>query len=172
MSMLLGSHDRTSVYLSTQLDSSEKSPKTDFDTSVEVLIANLKRSLKGAETAQAAEEIWSKWIEEEDLKASKVLETKGKSANLPESFVRQVISTIFEACLTRRTVGEPQSQEVKVSRTGVYASRIVRDLVARKVVNDSMWHGGVVAGGLLPCGDWVGLFFFRTLRNAIMHQIN
>lgn len=144
MSSLLGVQQSTSTYLS------QDSKHADTAGNVAKLLKDLSKAIKGATTVGPAEKVWADWIAVED--------TKKKSGNgpiLPESAVKQIVHLVFSSALTTKAASDEAGGEVETAITGVYARKIIQDLLSRRLVSDGMWTGGVVAGGLLPVKDWV-----------------
>ncbi|WVQ98874.1 hypothetical protein IAU59_006005 [Kwoniella sp. CBS 9459] len=159
MSMLLGTKDKTETYLShsaSPIESSSEGSKSRSTLEVEKkqddFIAQLSSSLKKNDISAATQQ----WAQ------ISVSET-----TVTEIFVKRILSTIFASALT-----EEGKLKASSPSGGGYAAEIVRDLVKRGLVVDSMWKGGVVVDGLLPCGEWetilIALKSMRTIPSSAL----
>ncbi|KAK4686673.1 hypothetical protein P7C73_g3446, partial [Tremellales sp. Uapishka_1] len=160
LNMLLGTQEKTSIYLSSK-QNGEVAPQYPFgygesgDNIIEALQSGLK-----AGNVETTEDAWLRWLHDEDAKAVKLASKKSAQANLPEVFVKKILDTVFFAALPGASNDDDAPSR---KMTGIYAMRVVRSLMNRRIVSDSMWKGGVVAGGLLPCKDWENIT--RCLKN-------
>ncbi|KAK8869661.1 hypothetical protein IAR55_000229 [Kwoniella newhampshirensis] len=131
MSMLLGTHAKSKTYLSAGLAENGKPEIRSASKKAEdEIIARVATSLKQHDVA-STEKIWTEWIVKQD------------SSVLSEKFVRRLIEMILSSAL------DEEGKQI-----GSYPGSVVRDLVKRGVVSDSMWKEGFVIDGLLPLGDW------------------
>ena len=150
MNTILGRQAITSEYLCLDVPGSSAPPL--LSRSIDELIRKLDTSLKGSEPLPRVEGIWKAWLTIQELGLLKrKLDIREV---LFEASVRNLLRVVFEAALTPvEKNGADESSRIRTTRR--YASRVVKDLLSRKVVTDTMWPGGVVAGALLPLGDWV-----------------
>jgi hypothetical protein len=136
LNALLGSQARTEEYISLPSASQAANGSIDRDEDVrEKCIAEIETALSKGDTKAATARL-------NDLLSDQY-------ATLPGSFVKKLIKLVFETALPELK-GEGESK-----KRGPYASKIVSTLLARRLVNDEMINGGVVAAGLIPLGDWV-----------------
>ncbi|WWC89874.1 uncharacterized protein L201_004802 [Kwoniella dendrophila CBS 6074] len=152
ISMLLNTKEKTQIYLSSNQDQNDNgNEKVSVEKEQDEIINKI-----------------SSLIQKNDLKtAEKTLQnfiSVTASTNITESFVRKVISTVFSIAL---------NDEGKVK--GSYASGIIKYLVERDLVNDSMWKDSLVGMGLLPCGDWDTIIAclqkFRTIPSSTLVKL-
>jgi hypothetical protein len=131
MNLLLGTQGITSQYLTLAKTATVKSPE-------DILIQDLQNALATDHTK--ADTIWSNWMAKRNVKSP-----------LAESTIKRILSVIFSSALK-----EEEVDGVKVvKKAGPYAGEIIRDLVVKGWVNNSMYPGGVVEAGLIPANDLV-----------------
>ncbi|WWD01231.1 hypothetical protein V866_008173 [Kwoniella sp. B9012] len=148
MGSLLGTKDKTQMYLST---SAAITYKTDGQGEEEKVIKKVSESIKKNQPSQA----------ENTLEG---FLSKGDSTSISESFVRKIVKIVFS---------EANNDEGKCK--GTYSPGIIRLLLERGLVNDSMWKGSLVGEGLLPCGDWDNIIMclksFRTISSLTLVKL-
>lgn len=149
MNMLLGRQAVTKEYFAVQNSGTLTSATAG---SCDDLVPILKNSLSGSEPIGQIEHRWKSTIVAQESALRKVgMDTTGL---FPEAALAKTLGAIFGAALD--IIESDELDEIRRMRpTGRYASQIVKYLLLRNVVSDSMWPGGVVAAALLPCGDWV-----------------
>ncbi|WWD09977.1 hypothetical protein V865_008109 [Kwoniella europaea PYCC6329] len=148
MGSLLGTKDKTQMYLST---SAAITYKSDGQGEEEKVIKKVSESIKKNQPSQA----------EHTLKGYL---SKGDSTSISESFVRKIVKIVFSEAI---------NDEGKCK--GTYSPGIIRLLLERGLVNDSMWKGSLVGQGLLPCGDWDNIIMcfknFRTISSLTLVKL-
>ncbi|KIR28839.1 hypothetical protein I309_02334 [Cryptococcus deuterogattii LA55] len=132
MGLLLGSKARTGEYLEVE-GAEKKQGKSELEKRQDRVLEGLEKALKNKDVA-GAQKAWKDWVAKESDAAEGVFSDK---------FVRKVVNVVFGAALNED--GKPKN---------VYAGEVLKDLVSRRVISDSMWKEGVVVDGLLPLGDW------------------
>lgn len=133
MGLLLGSKARTGEYLEVE-GAEKKQGKSELEKRQDRVLEGLEKALKNKDVA-GAQKAWKDWVAKESDAAEGVFSDK---------FVRKVVNVVFGAALNED--GKPKN---------VYAGEVLKDLVSRRVISDSMWKEGVVVDGLLPLDDWV-----------------
>ena len=154
MNVLLGRQAITSEYLS--LDGPENTSAPTGDRDCDEWIPKFEQALEGAQSADTAQNLWLSWLSSKES----TIRNHGQNLRdiLSEHFVRKLLGVVFRYALT---TDQREQEEIenprRMRKTELYAEKVVKHLLQRDAVRDDMWHGGVVAGALLPLGDWVGL---------------
>lgn len=162
MNMLLGRKTISNEYFS--LLSPDIGGGTATANPCEEINSQLGKALQGADTVSLAHGLWTSWLSDNETRLRK----SGSDPRLllPEASASGLLGVVFRTALKPPAKdGDTSASAGRVERSGLYASKIVRDLLNRKVVSDSMWPGGVVAGALVPCHDWVSSVRSRSKRS-------
>ncbi|WVQ69919.1 uncharacterized protein L199_008142 [Kwoniella botswanensis] len=148
MGSLLGTKEKTQLYLST---SAAITHKSDGQGEEEKVIKKVSESINKNQPSQAEN-------------ALKGFLSKGDSTSISESFVRKIVNVVFSEAI---------NDEGKYK--GTYSPGIIRLLLERGLVNDSMWKASLVGEGLLPCGDWDNIIMcfknFRTIYSLTLVKL-
>lgn len=147
LNALLGSQARTEEYLSISnpgLKSKQANGPTESvaDKHVEEIIASLGKGDVATASTQL-DKYLSNHKDQMDVK-----------------IVKKLVHAIFCTALP----GLEKEGETESKKRGPYSPKMVSTLLKRRVVNDEMVRGGVVAAGLLPLEDWVS--FTRMLQGV------
>ena len=142
LNALLGSSARTEEYLSiASTASSSRQINGTVDDPKEKIGSEIIALLAKGDTKAAATRL------EKSLNA-------GQKDQLSEKIIKKIVHAIFSTALP--ALGKEGESESK--KRGPYAPGMITSLLERRLVNDEMIEGGVVAAGLLPLEDWVSSF--------------
>lgn len=138
LNALLGSSARTEEYLSiSAAGSSSKQVNGTAEIPEEKVVGEITALLAKGDTKAAS------------TRLDKAL--AGQKDQLSEKTVKKLVNVIFSTALP----GLGKETESENKKRGPYAPGLIRPLLERRMINDEMIKGGVVASALLPLEDWV-----------------
>ena len=138
LNALLGSSSRTEEYLSiASTGSSSKQINGTTETPAEKAVGEILALLAKGDSKAASSRL------------DKAL--ANQKEHLSEKEVKKLVQAIFSTALP--ALGKEVVAESK--RRGPYSPAMIESLLERRLVNDEMIKGGVVAAALLPLEDWV-----------------
>ena len=156
MNNLIGTADLSRRYLML-LDSSSKKAAAGSD---ETVLRQIELALSAGDSSTAGER-FSHWLTSMENRN----ESDPKTFRPDENLIQEVLRVVLSSALPRRHSEDeamddgqeqraPPASEAQESR-GPYANDIVKQLINKGWIKDTMWPGGVICGALLPLADWV-----------------
>lgn len=138
LSALLGSSARTEEYLSiSDSGSGSKQVNGTAETSGEKEVSEIITLLDKRDANAAS------------TRLDKIL--AGQKEQLSDKIVKKLVNAIFGTALP----GLHKEGESEGKKRGPYSPAMITSLLQKRMVNDEMVKGGVVAAALLPLEDWV-----------------
>ena len=167
INVLLGRQATTGEYLSFDRPENTSSPTGDQDN--DEWISKFEKELGGAHNVVAAQGMWLTWLSSNES----TIRNGGQNVRdfLSEHFVRRLLGVVFRYALTPDKCEQEEMETAKrLKKTELYTEKVVQHLLQRDVVRDDMWPGGIVAGALLPLGDWVNLPAYKQTDSDNRHS--